>query len=175
MVNYRRIYLKGGTYFITLTLRNRKSDLLVRRIDILRDAVRDARRRRPFDLPAVVVMPEHMHLLIRLPMEDDDHSARIRDIKSGFVKGLRATGEAIRLNRRGEADVWQARYWEHCIRDEPDYAAHVDYIHYNPVKHGLVALAKDWPWSSFRRYVERGDLPLDWAGGVEALRVGGDD
>ncbi|MFG0720340.1 transposase [Pseudomonas sp. GLN_6] len=173
MVNYRRMRVAGGTYFFTLTLKDRRSDLLVRHIDLLRDALRQVKRRRPFTLSAVVVMPDHLHLLVQMPQGDSNYSARLRDFKALFVKSLRAAGEPIRLNNGGDADIWQARFWEHMIRDEQDFAAHVGYIHFNPVKHGYVQRVMDWPFSSFHRYVRQGALPANWAGG-EGLELAGD-
>ncbi|MDO9619471.1 MAG: transposase [Pseudomonas sp.] len=173
MVNYRRMRVAGGTYFFTLTLKDRRSDLLVRHIDLLRDALRQVKRRRPFTLSAVVVMPDHVHLLLQLPETDTNYSARLRDFKMLFVKALRAAGEPIRSGVRGDAGIWQARFWEHTIRDERDLAAHIDYIHFNSVKHGHVSRAVDWPYSSFHRYVRQGLLSGDWAGG-EGLELAGD-
>lgn len=173
MVNYRRVRLVGGTYFFTLTLKDRRSDLLVRHIDLLRNALQQMKRRRPFTLFAVVVMPDHLHLLVQMPQGDSNYSARLRDFKALFVKSLRAAGEPIRLNNRGDADIWQARFWEHMIRDEQDFAAHVAYIHFNPVKHGYVQRVVDWPYSSFHRYVRQGALPANWAGD-EGLELAGD-
>jgi len=174
MVNYRRMRVAGGTYFFTLTLKDRRSDLLVRHIDLLRDALRQVKRQRPFTLSAVVVMPDHMHLLLQLPETDTNYSARLRDFKMLFVKALRAAGGPIRSDVWGEAGIWQARFWEHTIRDERDLAAHIDYIHFNPVKHGHVSRAVDWPYSSFHRYVRQGLLSADWAGGA-GLELAGDD
>ncbi len=173
MVNYRRACVAGGTYFFTLTLKDRRSDLLVRRIDMLRDALRQVKRRRPFRLLAAVVMPDHLHLLLQLPEEDLNYSARLRDFKALFVKALRAAEEPITTNGRGDAGIWQVRFWEHVIRDEHDFAAHVAYIHFNPVKHGYVQRVVDWPYSSFHRFVRQGLLPANWAG-VEGLELAGD-
>jgi putative transposase len=101
-------------------------------------------------------------------VRDGDYAARWRSIKSRFVRALATTKGEVEFNRRGEADVWQRRYWEHAIRDDSDLHRHVDYIHFNPVKHGLTQRVRDWPYSSFHRYVRRGLLPIDWAGEVEA-------
>ncbi|MNR33602.1 hypothetical protein D3C85_1512870 [compost metagenome] len=115
-----------------------------------------------------MLLPNHLHLLMALPEGDADYSSRIRMLKSAFVVSLRAQpGTSITLNASGEANVWQRRFWEHLIRDEWDFAAHVDYIHINPLKHGLVERVRDWPHSSFHRHVRRGLIPIDWAGGIE--------
>jgi putative transposase len=174
MVNYRRARLGGGSYFFTLTLKDRRSDLLVRHVALLREALGRVRQRNPFDLLAAVVMPDHLHLLMQLPDGDSNYSARLRDFKALFVKSLRAAGEPIGLDARGGADIWQSRFWEHAIRDARDLAAHIDYIHFNPVKHGLVQRVVDWPYSSFHRFVSQGVLPVDWAGG-EGIDIAGDD
>jgi putative transposase len=169
MVNYRRNRVAGASYFFTLTLRDRRADTLTRHIDLLRAALAEVRRARPFAIEAVVVLPEHLHLLCTLPEGDDDYPSRLRAFKTRFVRLLAAAGEALTRNHRGETSVWQARYWEHTIRDEADFAAHCDYIHYNPVKHGHVANPAAWPYSSFARSVARGLYPADWGGQSENL------
>ncbi|BAN50809.1 transposase [Metapseudomonas resinovorans] len=173
MVNYRRARVPGACYFINLALKDRQRDLLVRFQDELRCALRQAMARSPFGLPALVVLPDHLHLLMDLPPGDADFSSRVRRLKSAFVSLLHEKPDAgLAFNAKGEANIWQRRFWEHLIRDERDYIAHVDYIHFNPVKHGLVGAVRDWPLSSFHRFVERGVLPVDWAGGAEADVLG---
>ncbi|WP_342243790.1 REP-associated tyrosine transposase [Pseudomonas sp. OTU5201] len=168
MVNYRRARVSGACYFLTLALKDRRRDLLVCYQDELRQSLRQTMVRLPFRLPAIVVLPDHLHLLMELPAEDADFSSRVRRLKSGFVSLLRdKPGAGLVFNSKGEANVWQRRFWEHMIRDERDYAAHMDYIHFNPVRHGLVNAVRDWPLSSFHRFVRQGLLPVDWAGGAE--------
>ena len=165
MPDYRRYRVPGGTYFFTVNLLERHSnDLLIRHIDLLRHVVRETRKRWPFHIDAWVVLPEHLHCVWTLPAGDDDNSNRWRVIKQGFSKALPATERrsSVRL-ARGERGIWQRRFWDHLIRDETDYAAHVEYCHINPVKHGLVMRVADWPYSTFHQYVERGIFPLDWA------------
>ena len=173
MPDYRRARHPGGTYFFTLTLLQRRdNDLLTRHIEQLRDAVRTVRRAHPFDIHGWVVLPDHLHCVIQLPEGDADFTLRLRLIKSGFSKSLPRTEwrSAVR-QRRGERGIWQRRFWEHLIKDEADYRAHMDYVHINPVKHGLVKRVADWPYSTFHRLVSRGIYPLDWAGsdGANAL------
>lgn len=172
MVMYRRARQAGGCYFLTLALADRRSDLLVRHVDLLREAIRQARSRRSFRLDAIVVLPEHLHMVMSLPEGDDDFSSRIASMKAAFVRALRAQGHPVRPNAKREAGLWQPRFWEHLLRDERDFAAHVDYIHINPLKHGLVTRVADWPHSSFHRYVREGLLPADWAGGEESRITG---
>jgi REP-associated tyrosine transposase len=164
MVRYRRNFIPGGTFFFTVTLRDRRSSALVDHIAALRSAFRKARGRRAFDIDAIVVLPDHLHTIFTLPPGDADFSARWRMIKGAFTTGLVAAGVALALNQKGEYSLWQRRFWEHTIRDDGDFERHVDYIHINPVKHGLVVAARDWPYSSFHRDVKRGLLPADWAG-----------
>lgn len=166
MVGYRRNFIPGGTYFFTVTLEDRRSKMLVDHIGSLRNALRATRRERPFTIDAVVVLPDHLHAIFTLPPSDFDFSGRWRRIKGHFSSGL--IDASIELNRRpnGELALWQRRFWEHTIRDEDDYSRHVDYIHFNPVKHGHVQRVRDWPYSSFHRYVKEGMLPDDWAGDV---------
>jgi putative transposase len=163
MVQYRRNRVAGGTYFFTVTLRDRRSAILVEHVDLLREAFRAVRRSRPFSIDAVVVLPDHLHAIWTLPAGDHDFSGRWRAIKSTFIRLLRKRGVDLKRNARREYDLWQRRYWERTLRNDEDYARHVDYIHYNPVKHGLVNRAGDWKYSSFHRYVRLGLLPQDWA------------
>jgi len=169
MPNYRRAWHPGGTYFFTVNLLQRSdNDLLIRHIDLLRKAIRSVRQAHPFTIHAWVVLPEHMHCVIELPPDDHDFALRWRLIKMRFSKSIpkQEWRSAPRL-RRGERGIWQRRYWEHLIRDEKDFAAHMDYVHVNPVKHGLVTRVADWPYSTFHRLVDEGVYPLDWAGSVD--------
>ena len=165
MRTYKRLKLAGGCYFFTVNLANRAgNDLLVREIGAIRDAVRQTRISHPFEIDAIVILPEHLHAIWQLPPGDDDFSTRWRLIKSRFSQHIEG-GERITASRarKGERGIWQRRFWEHAIRDDDDYARHVDYIHYNPVKHGHCERACDWPHSSFLKWVERGVYPRDWA------------
>jgi putative transposase len=165
MANYRRYRLAGGTYFFTLVTADRRQSLLTEHIDALRAAFREVRERHPFALEAVVVLPDHLHCVWSLPEGDDDFSMRWRQIKSAFSRRV-GEGEARSPSRlaKGERGLWQRRFWEHAIRDETDYRRHVDYVHYNPVKHGHVKRVRDWPYSSFPRFVVRGMYPREWGG-----------
>jgi putative transposase len=128
MVLYRRARVAGASYFFTLVLADRRQDLLTRHVDLLRKCFRQVRLRRPFHIDAVVILPEHLHLVMGLPVGDQDYAARIGQLKVLFTRGLRAAGVAVAANARREAGIWQPRYWEHVLRDERDFAAHVDYI-----------------------------------------------
>jgi len=164
MVRYRRNFIAGGTFFITATLADRSSRILVDRIDLLREAMRAVRHRSPFSADAIVVLPDHLHTIMTLPDGDADFSLRWSLIKRRFTDAITKLGEPIARHPNGEAALWQRRFWEHTIRDENDFERHVDYIHFNPVKHGHVASVRDWRYSSFHRYVRRGLLPEDWGG-----------
>lgn len=161
MVQYRR-NRQGRTFFFTATLRDRQSSSLIDHIGALREAWAETARVRPFETVAVCVLPDHLHTIWSLPEGDSDYPVRWRSLKSGFTRRLRTLGVAGMANRKGEYSIWQRRYWEHAIRDEGDLHAHVDYIHYNPVKHGHVDRVADWPHPSFHRYVREGVLPDDW-------------
>jgi putative transposase len=174
MPDYRRNRVPGGIFFFTVNLLDRHSDLLVTHVDALRAAVRKAQSRSPFHIDAWVVLPDHMHCLWTLPEGDADFPVRWWVIKTMFSKSL-PPGErrSPAMTDRGERGIWQRRYWEHTIRDERDYAAHMDYTHFNPVKHGFVEHPADWPFSSFRRCVERGVYPIAWMhGGGEPADTG---
>lgn len=164
MVLYRRSRIANAPFFLTAVLRDRGTRLLLDHVDHLRAAFRCAAAENPFHIDAVVVLPDHFHLLFTLPEGDADFSTRMQTIKRRFTFGVVDSGVPMRKNGRRESGFWQARFWEHTIRDDEDFARHVDYIHYNPVKHGLTATARDWPHSSFHRYVQQGLLPDDWGG-----------
>ncbi|WP_028241540.1 REP-associated tyrosine transposase [Stutzerimonas azotifigens] len=164
MSNYRRSRVAGATWFFTVTLANRRSSMLVEEIERLRAAYREAQRTRPFQTLAICVLPDHLHAVWALPEGDADYARRWSLIKSRFSRQLPAVPAGTSKQRKREKGVWQRRYWEHMIRDEADLQRHVDYIHYNPVRHGLVARVGDWPYSSFHQYVREGLLPVDWAG-----------
>jgi len=164
MVRYRRNWLHGGTYFFTLTLEDRRSTVLVDHVGTLRAAFRVTRHERPFTIDAIVILPDHLHAIFTLPQDDADFAGRWRRIKGHFSTALLAEGTAIRRHANDELALWQRRYWEHTIRNDDDFARHVDYIHFNPVKHKVVTRVQDWPHSSFHLYVRQGLLPQDWAG-----------
>ena len=167
MSNYRRLRVPGGCYFLTINLQDRNADLLVRHIAQLRSAIRQVRRARPFNIEAWVVLPEHMHCMIVLPQGDDGFSERVRDIKANFSRALPNPGPNVAIrrssqSRRRERSIWQRRFWEHWIRSNEDWSRHFDYIHFNPVKHGHVTHARDWPYSTFHHWVKQGMYPRDW-------------
>lgn len=146
MVNYRRYRVRNGTYAFAITLRDRRSALLVERIDALFSAWRNARRRVPHRIIAFVVMPDHIHVVVSMRDGGDDYSRLIQDFKKGFTRRVYAVGSP-----------WQSRFWEHTVRDERDLANHIAYIHHNPVKHGWCEAPTDWRYSSVhRRHRPRG-------------------
>ncbi len=160
---YRRVFIPGGTYFITMNLLNRKTNLLVEHIDKLRNSFQRVQRLYPFEIIAIVILPEHFHMMIHLPENDSNYSLRIRCIKALFSMQL-AKKEAISPSRKkkSERGIWQRRFWEHTIRNQNDYDKHLSYIHYNPVKHGYVQNAIDWPYSSIHRFIKAGLLTENW-------------
>jgi putative transposase len=164
MTSYRRSKVAGGSYFFTLSLAERRSTLLVERIDLLREAIRTVRARHPFEIDAMVVLPDHLHCIWTLPENDSDYATRWSLIKGNFSRAVEP-GERRRKSRiaRRERGIWQRRFWEHAIRDETDYNNHVAYIHINPVKHGHVARAVAWPHSSIHRHIEKGLCDPGWA------------
>jgi putative transposase len=166
MVLYRRNFIPGGTFFFTVTLVDRNSSALVDHVAALRDAFQTTRRERPFTIDAIVVLPDHLHTVLTLPPADADFSGRWRRIKGYFSSALIHAGVDVARAPNGDLALWQRRFWEHTIRDEGDFERHVDYIHFNPLKHGLVERVRDWQHSSFHRYVKGGLLPEDWAGDI---------
>jgi putative transposase len=168
-MDYRRAWHPGGTYFFTINLLVRHDNsTLTDNIAALKIAIRKVKLAHPFEIHAWVVLPDYMHCVIELPQGESDFATPIRLIKAYFSKALPITENrsGVRL-RRGERGIWQRRYWEHLIKNEADYQAHVDYVHINPVKHGLVACVKDWPYSTFHQKVAQGIDPNNWGGGME--------
>lgn len=168
MPNYLRAKNPGGTFFLTFVSHDRRpflTDDLA--IDCIFNAYREIVRRRRFLLHAYCVLPDHIHVLVTLPRRDTDFPTRCRAFKSAFTRAyVRAGGKEGQRNvsryRSGEAAVWQRRYWEHSIRNQHDFQRHFDYIHFNPVKHGLVREPEEWEWSTFRRYALRGWYEASW-------------
>jgi putative transposase len=168
MSNYRRLYIPGGTIFFTVVTHMRRpflTDEMAR--SCLHEAIEKVQVRHPFQIRAIVLLPDHLHTLWTLPECDADYSARWKRLKEEFTRRFLQAGgkEGIRSPsrlRRKERGIWQRRYWEHAIQDETDLERHFDYIHYNPVKHGLVKSPRDWPWSSFHRWVREGIYTDDW-------------
>ena len=162
-MHYRRSRATGGTFFFTVNLADRQGDLLVAHIEALRAAMRSTRQVHPFEIVAMAVLPDHLHAIWRLPEGDADYPVRWSLIKAGFSRSLPKT-ESIRDSRarKRERGIWQRRYWEHQIRDDDDLLRHVDYVHFNPVKHGYVERAIDWPCSSIHRFVREGAVSETW-------------
>jgi putative transposase len=168
MPEYRRSRVEGGTYFFTVVTYNRLPILTTTEArKLLRSAWENVRERFPFTSDALCLLPDHIHCIWILPEGDANFSVRWKEIKRLFTRsylsavGPGETRNASRLSR-GEAAIWQRRFWEHTIRDEKDLNHHRDYIHYNPVKHGLVQNVSAWPWSSFHRYVRTGYYERGW-------------
>jgi putative transposase len=170
MTNYRRVQQPGATWFFTVNLAERRQTrLLVEEIDLLRSAFRKVRASHPFHVDAIVVLPDHLHCIWPLPSDDTDFSIRWRLIKGRFSRDIKR-GESLSPSRRqrSERGIWQRRFWDHMIRDDDDFERHMDYVHWNPVKHGWVRRVVDWPHSSFRSYVRKGVYPADWGGEAPA-------
>ena len=171
----------GGTYFFTVVMYKRQrifNDDVV--VDMLREAFKTVRAELPFTIDAMVVLPDHLHCIWTMPEHDDDFSTRWKKIKTYFTKTYKyRVGGAITqptksMQNKGEIGLWQRRFWEHTIRDDKDYQRHCDYIHYNPVKHGLVDRVSKWKYSSFPRFVEKGIYPINWAGPGDDIGLTGD-
>ena len=168
MRTYRRLFIPGATYFFTLVTHQRLPLLSdAEAVGRWHSAVRAVQRKMPFAVEGEVVLPDHLHLLWQLPEGDADYPNRLRLVKSAFTRATvaaRCSPAIVSASRaaKGEQAVWQRRYWEHTIRDERDFQTHLDYIHINPVRHGLVAAAQDWPYSTFREWVARGVYEPWW-------------
>ena len=169
MPNYRRSNINGGAFFFTVVVADRSSHLLIEQIERLRRAYRAVRERRPFETIAICILPDHIHAIWALPEHDKDFASRWGLIKGAFSRGVEAQPRSQSKGVKREKGIWQRRYWEHAIRDDVDLERHINYIHFNPVKHGYVSRVVDWPHSSFHRFVERGLLAADWGGDIKDL------
>lgn len=170
MSRYRRATTAGSSYFFTVVSYQRQPILCDDSIrDALRKAIEAVRASRPFTIEAWVLLPDHLHCIWTLPDGDADFSTRWMKIKRAVSL---ACGDEYRRDdlmsasklKHRESTIWQRRFWEHKIRDEEDFARHAEYIHFNPVKHGHVQRAMDWPYSTFHRYVREGLYVQDWVG-----------
>lgn len=168
MSDYRRYYVPGGSYFFTpVTYLRRPLFSTAANIDLLRGACRTVIQELPFEFAAAVILPEHAHFIWTLPPGDAEYPKRLGRMKVEFTKQVRPRGYYARVvsasrRKHRESDVWQRRFWEHTLRDFDDFKAHLDYIHFNPVKHGYVSCPHLWPYSSFHRWVELGEYDLTW-------------
>jgi REP-associated tyrosine transposase len=168
MLTFIRSKKRGGTFFFTIiTYRRRKILTIPESINILHEVISEVRREHPFFIDAWVLLPDHMHSIWTLPKGDDDYSRRWGLIKARFSRSARTLFHLDDLmtdskEHHRESTIWQRRFWEHQIRDERDLNAPLDYLHYNPVKHGMVANVAEWPYSTFHRYVEQGLYPANW-------------
>ena len=169
MPEYRRITGSCTLWFFTVVTHRRQTVLCEPAVrDALRDALDAVRARYPFDIDAMVLMPDHLHTIWRLPLDDVDYGRRWSLCKSAVTKAsMCASSSSSSRGTRNEGSLWQRRFWAHAIVDERDYERHADYIHFNPVKHGLVSSVKDWPHSSFHRWVREGRYDLNWARAME--------
>ena len=164
MTNYRRVYTPGATWFFTVNLLERHNKpLLIENIDLLRVAFSRVKEKHPFKIDAIIILPDHLHCIWTLPENDTDYSTRWNLLKGTFSRSL-DKGESLSKSRvkRRERGIWQRRFWEHMLRNEDDFNKHLDYIHWNPVKHGYVSNVIDWPHSSFHKYVKLGWYDNNW-------------
>jgi putative transposase len=170
MSNYRRYHGMSSCYFFTVVTHQRQmilTDELFR--NTLRKAILKVRAQYPFKIDAWVLLPDHLHCIWTLPANDINSSVRWNWIKNFVSRHIANEYQRVDLlsdsrRHRGESTLWQRRFWEHAILSEADYFAHMDYVHINPLKHGLVTQLKDWPYSTFHRLVREGVYPPDWAG-----------
>lgn len=165
MPQYRRDRTPGGTYFFTVNLLDRSQSLLTDYISLLRASISRVKESYPFYVDALVVLPEHFHMVLTLPKGSSEYSDIIRFIKSNFSKGMPGSSNITCVSRtkRKEKGIWQRRFWEHRIKDEVDYKRHIDYCYFNPVKHNHVKKVSDWPYSTFHRDVSAGLYRKGWA------------
>jgi putative transposase len=162
MTNYRRSNFPGGYYFFTVVTHKRAKFLTSElALQCLRTSFLEIKEKRPFEIIASCLLPDHIHCIWKLPDGDNDFSYRWSAIKAGFTRKFLSRGglegyQAISRQRKRERGLWQRRFWEHQIKDEADLQKHVDYIHYNPIKHGLAKQVEQWPWSTFHKYYQAG-------------------
>jgi len=168
MPDYRRVFVEGGYYFFTVVTYQRRS-LLTREISrsILKNVWLEIKSIHPFEDIAICLLPDHVHCVWKLPDNDSNYPVRWNGIKGLFTKRYKNSGEfspepSLSRLKKKEATIWQRRYWEHVIRNDEDLYSHIDYIHYNPVKHGFVKDAREWPYSTIHRYIRQGLLDPEW-------------
>nr|WP_264774033.1 transposase [Coxiella burnetii] len=161
-MQYRRVFIPNGTYFFTVNLLERRRSLLIDHIDQLRLSFSQVKLNHPFKIEAIVILPDHLHMIMTLPENDAKYSQRWNLIKGYFSRSIEKN-ERISMSRKSkrERGIWQRRFWEHLIRNEDVFEKHVNYIHYNPVKHGCVENPMDWQYSSIHYYVTKGILPAN--------------
>ena len=170
MPNYVRSIQKGGTFFFTVVTFSRRPILTTKQSrDILRDSISEVKSTHPFEIDAWILLPDHRHSIWTLPDSDHDFSKRWGLIKARFSKKAKRIFHREQWmnpskTKHSESTIWQRRFWEHQIRDEADFNAHINYLHYNPVKHRLVKRVADWPYSTFHKFVRQGVYPMDWGG-----------
>ena len=170
-MQYRRSKTPGATYFFTVVTYNRNKILCIpENVELLRNSFRKVMQEYPFKIDAFILLPEHLHCIWTLPENDADFSNRWRLVKNYFSRQCQDKFQgklSVSRQQKGEKSIWQRRFWEHQIWNDRDFSNHVDYIHYNPVRHGLVKSPKDWQYSSFHRYVKEGVYPINW--GTDSL------
>lgn len=166
MRNYIRDKTKGGCYFLTFNLQDRQSQLLTTHINEFRQAFKKTKQHQSFELNAMVVLPDHVHLLITLADDNDNYANIVANLKANFSRQIpKLESENISPSRadKKERGLWQRRFWEHRIRDDNDYKQHVDYIHYNPVKHGYCSQPTEWKYSTIHKFISDGLYPKGWS------------
>ncbi|MFW2177128.1 MULTISPECIES: REP-associated tyrosine transposase [unclassified Moraxella] len=175
MRTYIRDKTKGGCYFLTLCLENRQSNILIENVGLFRNAYKITKQNHDFTLEAMVLMPDHIHLMITLAKDSDNFSVIVSSLKSHFSRQMNLlnfdSNASHSRQKKRESGIWQRRFWEHKIRDDVDFLHHVEYIHYNPVKHGYSLSPKDWQFSTFHRFVQQGIYDEDWGGGVSPALI----
>ncbi len=173
MPNYKRYYIKNSYVFITIVTHNRNK-ILLDNVDLLRKCIKGAKEKYVFDIFAIVILPDHIHLILK-PQIIDEFSLIIGSIKKRFTKAIEDSfvdkNISISQDKRKEKGVWQRRFYDHVIRDENDLHRHLDYIHYNPVKHGYVEHVKDWAFSSFSKFVELKNYDSNWGSSTDVKHI----
>ena len=170
-MKYRRLRIDGATYFFTVVTHERKPILTVdANLNLLREAFREVMKKRPFTIDAIVILPDHLHCIWTMPKDNSDFSTRWRLIKTYFSRRCDSqfrSEPSLSRTKKSEQAIWQRRYWEHYIRNQEDYNRHIDYIHYNPVKHGYVRAPKDWAASSFHKFAKEGRTDINWGASID--------
>lgn len=171
-MNYRRLFVPNAYVFLTVVTYNRKP-ILIENIDLLRAALKETKKYFNFEIIAVVVLPEHFHIIFNLETIEE-YPQIIKSIKYNFSEKFNFVGLASpTYEKKREKEIWQRRYWEHTIINEEDFNRHLDYIHYNPVKHGYVKCTKDWEYSSFKKFVEQNNYEIDWGSEKDIEKIKG--
>ena len=164
-MNYKRLFVPNSYIFITVVTNKRKR-ILIDNIKFLREAFYITKKKYCFDIIAIIVNKDHFHMIIN-PKDVNSYPKIIGSIKATFTKISNLNYD---INKNRESNIWQRRYWEHTILNEEDLYKHIDYIHFNSMKHYNI-VPKNWVYSSFKKFVRNGYYDIDWCNFEDKYKI----